>query len=223
MEMTTTPAGDAGAVGQPPSVDPALVIARGKRVYLRVLTPGDFDYVVRLAKDPFIEKMVGSELLQALRDAEGKAAAVFESCLRDPTQVAMVVMAARGGAEPIGFTRLFNIHVDEGYAFLETVITDPRALRKGFGVEAGKLISYYGVDALGLRRIEAKVYEYNRLSINCLRRNGFHQEGVLRKAGFRDGRYWDLLVFGILKEEIEDQRRKDQGPPPRRVAPKGRV
>ena len=89
------------------------------------------------------------------------------------------------------------------------MLTDQKALRRGFGVEAGKLISYYGVDVLGLRRIEAKVYEYNALSANSLRRNGFHQEGVLRKAGYQDGRYWDVFVFGILKDEIDEQRKKD--------------
>jgi len=66
------------------------------------------------------------------------------------------------------------------------------------------------VDVLGLRRIEAKVYEYNVLSANSLRRNGFHQEGLLRKAGYQDGRYWDVLVFGILKDEIDEQRKKDK-------------
>ena len=70
-------------------------------------------------------------------------------------------------------------------------------------VEAGKLVSYYGVDVLGVRRIEAKVYAYNILSMNSLRRNGFHQEGVLRQAGFDGTRYWDVVVFGILKDEIE--------------------
>jgi RimJ/RimL family protein N-acetyltransferase len=39
------------------------------------------------------------------------------------------------------------------------------------------------MDVLGLRRLEAKVYEYNVLSMNSLARNGFRQEGVLRQAG----------------------------------------
>ena len=82
-------------------------------------------------------------------------------------------------------------------------------MRVGFGVEAGRLIVYYGVDVLGLRRIEAKVYEYNRLSVNALRRNGFQQEGVLRKAGFDGERSWDVLVFAVLRDEIEAQRPHD--------------
>ena len=63
---------------------------------------------------------------------------------------------------------------------------------------------------LGLRRNEAKVYDYNRLSANSLRRNGFRQECILRKAGYQDGQCWDMLVFGILEHEIEQQRKKDR-------------
>ena len=108
------------------------------------------------------------------------------------------------------FTDLVRSSTLKAARGLEVMLTDSKAIRRGFGVEAGKLISYYGVDVLGLRRIEAKVYEYNRLSANSLRRNGFQQEGLLRKAGYQDGRYWDVLVFGILKDEIDEQRRKDK-------------
>jgi RimJ/RimL family protein N-acetyltransferase len=154
--------------------------------------------------------MVGSEFFHTFKHVYDKGIEFYEACLTDPTQVALMVEDNRPGARPpLGLVRLFNIHLLEGYAFLETIITDPRALKRGYGVEAGRLISYYGVDVLGLRRIEAKVYEYNLLSVNSLRRNGFTQEGVLRQAGYQDGRYWDLIIFGILKDEIEAQRRKD--------------
>ena len=46
--------------------------------------------------------------------------------------------------------------------------------------------------------------------MNTLRRNGFRQEGVLRQAGFDGTRYWDVVVFGILKDEIEAVRKRDK-------------
>jgi hypothetical protein len=65
------------------------------------------------------------------------------------------------------------------------------------------------MDVLDLQRVEAKVYAYNVLSINSLVRNGFVREGCLRQARDYDGRRWDLLVFGILREEMAAQRRRD--------------
>jgi RimJ/RimL family protein N-acetyltransferase len=186
------------------------VVSRGVRVYLRTLAPEDLDHVSEWAEDAFIERMVGSEFLNSYKHLYDKDPSFYEACLMDSTQIVLMIEANPEWSRPIGLARLFNIHLLEGYAFLEVMLTDAKALRRGFGVEAGKLISYYGVDVLGLRRIEAKVYEYNRLSANSLRRNGFRQEGILRQAGYQDGQCWDMLVFGILKHEIEQRRKTDR-------------
>lgn len=188
----------------------AGVVSRGTRVYLRTMRPEDLEHLSQWAEDPMTERMVGSQFLNTYKHVFDKDPSFFEACLTDTTQVILIIEANGGWDRPLGVARLFDIHLAEGYAFLEVMLTDPKAIRRGFGVEAGKLISYYGVDVLGLRRIEAKVYEYNRLSANSLRRNGFRQEGVLRKAGFQDGQCWDMFVFGILKDEIAEQRRKDR-------------
>jgi len=219
---------DAPSQSTPPPRERGNVICRGRRVYLRTLAPADLEHLSDWVDDPFLEHMVGSEFLQSYKHVWDKSPAFFEAVLTDPTQVVLVIEASRGWPKPVGVVRLFNIHLLEGYAFLETIVADRRAMKRGFGVEAGKLISYYGVDVLGLRRIEAKVYEYNVLSMNslrrieakvyeynvlsmnALRRNGFRQEGTLRQAGFDGERYWDLVIFGILKEEIEAQRQKDE-------------
>lgn len=185
-----------------------IVISRGHRVHLRTLTLPDLDLLTDWVDDPFIERMVGSEFLQSYKHVYDKSPDFFNAVLNDPTQVVLVIEANQGWDKPIGIVRLFNIHLLEGYAFLETIITDHRALRRGFGIEAARLIIYYGVDVLGLRRIEAKAYQYNILSINSMKKNGFVQEGVLRQAGFDGERYCDVLVFSVLKDEIEEQRRK---------------
>jgi [ribosomal protein S5]-alanine N-acetyltransferase len=193
-----------------PADEKGVLISRGTRVSLRTMTRGDLEHLSRWVDQPFLERMVGSEFLQSYKHVWDKAPAFFEAVLTDPTQVVLVIEANRGFTKPVGVVRLFNIHLLEGYAFLETIVAESRAMKRGFGIEAGKLISYYGVDVLGLRRIEAKVYEYNVLSMNSLRRNGFRQEGVLRQAGYDGERYWDLVIFGILKDEIEAVRRRDK-------------
>jgi RimJ/RimL family protein N-acetyltransferase len=206
--------GDNGMVVRATAETEGLVVTRGKLVHLRTMTRADLRCLSEWAEDPFLERMVGSEFLHAYKHAYDKAPSFYDACASDPTQIVLVVMANDGSPRPLGAARLFNIHMLEGYAFLEVMLTDLRALRKGLGVEAGRLLSFYGVDTLGLRRIEAKVYAYNHLSINALKRNGFTHEGTLRKAGYQDGQYHDMLVFGILRGEIEEERMKDKIPLP---------
>jgi RimJ/RimL family protein N-acetyltransferase len=187
------------------------IVAQGERVSLRALVKTDRPLLDRWAKDPDLEYLAGSELLRAYRHA-GNLPIFIDDCLADPSQAVMIIVPADGRSEPLGLGRLYNIHRREGFAFLEMLIADRQAVGRGFGVEAGKLICAWGLDVLGLERIEAKVYSYNTLSINALKRNGFRLEGVLRQAGFQDGQHFDVLVFGILREELEAQRQKESNP-----------
>jgi RimJ/RimL family protein N-acetyltransferase len=198
-----------GVAGDDGEVEP-LVVARGRLLHLRTFVPRDLPALALWAEDPEIEHLVGSDFLRAYREIYDKQPAFYEAVLADPTQIVLLIVPNEEPARAVGFTRLFDIHVQDGYASFETVVADPRARRRGFGVLASRLVVYYGVDTLGLRRFESRAYEYNILSINGLRRNGFTREGVLRKAAFKSGRYWDIIVFGILRDEIEAQRRKDR-------------
>jgi ribosomal-protein-alanine N-acetyltransferase len=189
---------------------PGTVITRGRYIHLRTFTPADLAHLSRWADDPYLSHMVGSELLQVYKDVYERDPSFYDAVLVDTTQIVLIIMCNDGAPEPIGLVRLFNIHQSEGYAGIETIVGDRRPRWRGLGVQASRLMAYYGVDVLGLRRIEAKAYEYNPLSINTLKRNGFTHEGTLRKASWRDGRYWDILVFGLLRDELEEQRRQDR-------------
>jgi len=208
VEAGPLPAGAPWDGGAPPAR--GVVITRGRLVHLRTFTREDLPCLSRWAEDPYLVRMAGSELLQVYKDVYEGDPSFHEAILTDTTQIVFMIVANQGPAEPVGMVRLFNIHQSEGYAGLEAMVGERRAARKGFGVQASRLMAYYGADVLGLRRLEAKAYAYNPLSINGLKRNGFIHEGTLRKASWRDGRYWDILVFGILRDEIEEHRRQDR-------------
>jgi RimJ/RimL family protein N-acetyltransferase len=188
------------------------VFAVGKRVYARALRASDLPYLSAWADDPLIEEMVGSELFREFVDVHGRSATFLDALRADHSQVNMVI-CTREGDRPIGLVRLFNLHLRDGYAFLETIVADTRALRLGYGIEGSKLIAYWAIDVLKLRRLEAKVYPWNRLSINTMKRRGWQLEGVLREAVFHSGHYRDLLVFGILAHEIAANKADDDWTP----------
>jgi RimJ/RimL family protein N-acetyltransferase len=205
------PGGEARRPGPPAGGEdaPPLVVARAHHMYLRTLTRADVALLDEWAADPTLERLVGSDLLRKCHHVFQGSPWFYDACLADPTQIVFMIEGTVGFTRPVGFVRLFDIHVADGYAGLEIIVADGRAQRRGYGVQAGRLIAFYGIDVLGLRRLESKAYAYNQLSINSMLHNGFQQEGVLRKAVFRDGQYWDLVIFGILREELEEQRRRE--------------
>ena len=155
--------------------------------------------------------MVGSQLLYRCRHLGPYHPDFVAQVLHDPTALTLLVVPREAAAEPVGFVRLYNIHLTETLGFLETAVV-ARSRRAAWGITASRLLLAYAMDAVGIRRVEAKVYAYNVLSVNALERNGFRQEGVLREARVYDGRRWDILVFAILDQEMREQRARDRFP-----------
>ena len=186
-----------------------VVAVRTTEFVLRQPRWDDLLFFEEWSRDTQLRTMVGSELLYRCRHLGPYHPEFATSVLHHPTSLTLVVQSLGGQEPPLGFVRLFGIHLGQGFAFLEAALVSRQALRRGWGVAASRLLSFYAQDILGVRRIEAKVYDYNRLSINALRRNGFTQEGVLRRAAMHHGVASDIVVFGILEDEIREQRKKD--------------
>jgi RimJ/RimL family protein N-acetyltransferase len=190
----------------------ATTVVKTGDMVLRCPRWDDLALFEQWAHDPFLKAMVGSHLLYRCRHLDPYHPEFAASVLNDSTSLTLIVQSASSPEVPLGFVRLYGIHLPQGFGFLETAIVSRQALRKGWGVTASRWLSFYAQDLISIRRIEAKAYDYNRLSINALLRNGFKQEGVLRQAAIHQGMPCDILVFGILDHEIHAQRRKEDVP-----------
>ncbi len=74
---------------------------------------------------------------------------------------------------------------------------------KGYGTLVMKKMIEFAFNKMNLYRLEAEVVEFNEISIKMIEKLGFKKEGVLRKAKYSNGRYYDILRYGLLKDEWE--------------------
>jgi anti-anti-sigma regulatory factor len=192
--------------------DATPLLTRSARLGVRQPTWDELALFGRWAADQCLDEMVGSELLYRCRHLGPYHPDFVREVLMSPTALTLLVEPLAMPGHPVGFVRLYDVQLADGIAFLETVVTTGESLRKGWGVEASRLLLAYGLDVLGLTRVEAKAYGYNVLSANALRRNGFRQEGVLRAAHRYQGQRWDILVFSILEDEMRAQRTPERYP-----------
>lgn len=72
---------------------------------------------------------------------------------------------------------------------------------KGYGTDAMKIILRFAFTEINLRRATLTVFEYNLRAIRSYEKTGFQHEGRLRGALLRDGKRWDMLYMGILRED----------------------
>ncbi len=77
----------------------------------------------------------------------------------------------------------------------------PEHRGKGLMTGALKAAARYGFEALGLRRIEARVVEGNVKAERLLEKTGFRREGTLRDALLLHGVHRNVNVFGLLSTD----------------------
>jgi ribosomal-protein-alanine N-acetyltransferase len=78
---------------------------------------------------------------------------------------------------------------------------DELYIGKGIASEAVHLVKIFGFEHVQLNRIEAYVSPHNNGSIKVLEKNGFMQEGLLRKLLYINGKWQDHYIYASLTEE----------------------
>jgi len=107
----------------------------------------------------------------------------------------------------IGFVVLFNIKWASQTSELAIGIGDADYRGKGYGSDALGLILNYAFSELNLFRVGLNVMDYNTNAIAAYERAGFVREGARRKAVLREGVRYDLVQFGILRDEWQSRSR----------------
>lgn len=72
---------------------------------------------------------------------------------------------------------------------------------KGYGTDMMKLCQRYVFCELGMERLSLGLHEYNARALRSYEKCGFRLEGRTRKDLMREGRRYDSLWMGILREE----------------------
>ena len=83
---------------------------------------------------------------------------------------------------------------------------DPNCQNKGYGTETIKLLVKYAFDELNMNTIIVKILDYNLASQKIFEKNGFKKAGVLRKNVFKKGKYNDIYIYDITKEDYLNER-----------------
>ena len=78
---------------------------------------------------------------------------------------------------------------------------DPAYWGQGYATEAAEALVNFGFRELGLHRISSWCIADNAASARVLERLGFQPEGRLRQNEYFKGRWWDTLLYALLRDE----------------------
>ena len=111
------------------------------------------------------------------------------------------MIRARADDRLVGKAVIQRIEWTNGNCSIRLGVGAAEDRRKGYGTQALKMLLRFAFAELNLFRVTAYVPEYNEGAIALLKKFGFDEEVRRRQALERDGRRWDLFVFGLLKDE----------------------
>lgn len=108
----------------------------------------------------------------------------------------------------IGFVGLNDIRWNHGVARLGIGLGDRAYWGKGYGSDTMELILRYAFDELNLYRVGLGSAAYNERAIHVYEKVGFVHEGRKRGALMKDGKRYDGVVMGILREEWDEKKQR---------------
>lgn len=170
-----------------------------ERIRLRRAEREDLPTFLRWINDPEVRQ--GLDLYLPISMAQEES--WFESMLKRPPEEQSLCIEVKAGKgwKLIGNCGYFNLESRVRSAELGILIGEKDHWGKGFGAEAIQLLLKFGFETLNLNRMYLRVYENNPRAQRTYEKAGFLLEGRQRQAFYADGRYYDVLMMSVLRDE----------------------
>lgn len=177
-------------------------IWHGEYVRLTALSKADASIMSRWYEDAGFLRLVDAPHARPRTPEEIEK--WFEDWQKSEREIAFAVRLLADDSL-IALVSLEGILWSHGVAWLGIGIGDREHWGKGYGREAMELVLRYGFDELNLHRIQLTVFQYNERGIALYEKLGFRREGVYREFMQRDGKRYDMYLYGLLRWEWEAQ------------------
>jgi RimJ/RimL family protein N-acetyltransferase len=174
------------------------------RLLLRLPLPRDVPELRRSFRDPRTARAAGAPLhsVAERRDPARMVRRTSREFRRGEHLSLSVVLRAEGAC--IGRVGLRGL--DWRWRKVESLAywIDPRYWDRGYATEASYFLCRAAFRSLRLRRISSQALDRNLASLAVLRRLGFVEEGRERRAVVVHGVPMDMVLLGLLREELRD-------------------
>jgi RimJ/RimL family protein N-acetyltransferase len=170
-------------------------------ITLRELSREDIPAINRWRRDSVVADGVGAPHRFIGLDVDLKW---YEDYLtRRSSEVRCAVCLADSGqlVGMVSLTRIDYLHRNAEY---NAMVGERDSQNRGIGTAATRAMVRHGFLDLNLHRIYVSILRDNVSSIRMCEKAGFREEGTIRQGAYKNGRYHDLVLMGVLKSEMQD-------------------
>lgn len=171
-----------------------------ERLLLRRVAECDYPEIMELRGNPETMKYIPRPLVKTKEDAISHFKMIDDKI--EGNEGINWAITLKGNPKLIGIIGHYRIQPENyrceiGYMIL------PEYNGKGIVTEAIKVVLKYGFDDLQMHSIEAVIDPENKASERVLQKNGFVKEAHLIENIFAEGKFWDSVIYSILKRNFK--------------------
>lgn len=171
----------------------------GDRVRLRAIEKSDLPDFVRWINELEVNRNIAMPAPRSMGQEENW----YADMLKKPVYEQPLGIEVRDNDKwaLIGNISFMNINQIDRNAEVGIFIGEAQYRSKGYGTDAMLLMLKHGFETLNFERIYLHVHEDNARGIRSYEKSGFKKEGRLRNHHYLEGKYIDVIIMGILKDE----------------------
>ncbi len=174
----------------------------GERIYLRALDENDLNgnYI-----NWFNDEEVCSFNSHHIFPYTKKMAEDYVKNSREFKNLLALAVVLKNEGRHIGNISLQNINYFNRSAEFAVVLGEKDCWGKGYSKESSHLLIKHGFMSLNLNRIYCGTSEKNKAMQKLAFYLGMKEEGLRRLAFFKDGKFVNIIEYGLLKDEFLDK------------------
>ena len=178
-----------------------------KTVYFRTFEENDADLIYQWMNDDELKKLSTGLNRRMCRD---EALEWVKARMRHNNYQVFWAICAKDTDKMIGYACLTDIHYINSSANFSGVIIGDKKYQDGMAwIETYLFVYEYAFERLNLNRLYGSAIDNHKTTMAMRKAMFKTREGVMRQAAFKNGKYYDVSMSSILRDEYFEH--KDAG------------
>lgn len=179
-------------------------ILESERIILKPVEPENLNYLMEQRWDADLTDYIIHNPISSYNQQQW-----YEKICRNGDVALSIFYKEKEGEKPVllGAVGLYDINQRHQRATWKTLRIPKKYQGLGLAFEASVMLIDYGFNTLNLNKITNDVFPDNQSIIRLLEKMGFKEEGRLKQHYFHQGKFKDVLVYSLLREEYYEWKR----------------
>ncbi|NHJ86975.1 MAG: GNAT family N-acetyltransferase [Asgard group archaeon] len=178
-----------------------VIMFEGEKVILRGVELSDLDSIMESWNTLELRTFLSTPMPFSREEEENWIKSTWER--RRSGQAYIFAVIDKNTKEFLGTAGLEDVSGIHKSAVLGIAIHKKENWSKGFGTDTMRVLLDIGFKYLNLNRIELFVFDFNIRGVKTYLKVGFKEVGKKRQAFYSNGKYNDMIIMDILREDWE--------------------